>query len=93
VKETKKKAIEENIEKAKKSGSTLTQSIDKEGNLIGINNLNTQEKSLLGIHEGNENEITSSDIRAELFEGDNIVVGKTDYGQSLLQSGPFANKN
>ena len=93
VKETKKKAIEENIEKAKKSGSTLTQSIDKEGNLIGINNVNTQEKSLLGIHEGNENEITSYDIRAELFEGDNIVVGKSDYGQSLLQSGPFANKN
>jgi hypothetical protein len=93
VKETKKKAIEENIEKAKKSGSTLTQSIDKDGNLIGINNLNTQEKSLLGIHDGNENEITSSDIRAELFEGDNIVVGKSDYGQSLLQSGPFANKN
>jgi hypothetical protein len=93
VKETKKKAIEENIEKAKKSGSTLTQSIDNEGNLIGINNVNTQEKSLLGIHEGNENEITSSDIRAELFEGDNIVVGKSDYGQSLLQSGPFANNN
>jgi hypothetical protein len=93
VKETKKKAIEENIEKAKKTGSTLTQSIDKNGNLIGINNMNTQEKSLLDNHEGNENEITSSDIRSELFEGDNIVVGKTDYGQSLLQSGPFANKN
>jgi hypothetical protein len=92
VKETKKKAIEENIEKAKKSGSTLTQSIDKDGNLIGINNLNTQEKTLLGNHEGNENEISSSDIRAELFEGDNIVVGKSDYGQSLLQSGPFSNK-
>jgi len=93
VKETKKKAIEENIEKAKKTGTALTQSIDKEGNLIGINNMNTQEKKLLDIHEGNENEITSSDIRSELFEGDNIVVGKTDYGQSLLQSGPFANKN
>jgi hypothetical protein len=93
VKETKKKAIEENIEKAKKTGSTLTQSIDKNGNLIGINNMNTQEKNLLDSHEGNENEITSSDIRSELFEGDNIVVGKSDYGQSLLQSGPFANKN
>jgi hypothetical protein len=93
VKETKKKAIEENIEKAKKTGTALTQSIDKEGNLIGINNMNTQEKKLLDNHEGNENEITSSDIRSELFEGDNIVVGKTDYGQSLLQSGPFANKN
>jgi hypothetical protein len=92
VKETKKKAIEENIEKAKKSGSTLTQSIDNDGNLIGINNLNTQEKKLLDIHDGNETEITSSDIRSELFEGDNIIVGKSDYGQSLLQSGPFANK-
>ena len=28
--------------------------IDKDGNLIGINNLNTQEKTLMGIHEGNE---------------------------------------
>ena len=92
VKETKKKAIEENIEKSKKSGSTLTQSIDNDGNLIGINNLNTQEKKLLDIHDGNETEITSSDIRSELFEGDNIIVGKSDYGQSLLQSGPFANK-
>jgi hypothetical protein len=27
-----------------------------------------------------------------LFEGENIVVGKTDYGQSEIVSGPFANK-
>jgi hypothetical protein len=41
----------------------------------------------------NESEmITAADIRAELFEGDNIVVGKTDYGQSELVSGPFATK-
>jgi len=93
VKETKKKAIEENIEKAKKTGTTLTQTIDKEGNLIGINNMNTQEKQLLTSHEGNDDEITSSDIRSELFEGDNIVVGKSDYGQTLLQSGPFSKTN
>ena len=36
VKESKKKAIMENIEKAKKSGNTLTQSIDEEGNLTGV---------------------------------------------------------
>jgi hypothetical protein len=29
----------------------------------------------------------------ELFEGENIVVGKTDNGQSQLISGPFANKD
>jgi hypothetical protein len=28
----------------------------------------------------------------QLFEGDNIVTGKTDYGQSQLISGPFAKK-
>jgi hypothetical protein len=36
--------------------------------------------------------LTSEDVRNELFEGDNIITGKTDYGQSLLVSGPFANK-
>jgi len=36
VRETKKKAIMENIEKAKASGNVLTQSIDEEGNLNGV---------------------------------------------------------
>jgi hypothetical protein len=37
--------------------------------------------------------ISAADIRAELFEGENIVVGKTDNGQSELLSGPFAIKD
>ena len=36
VRETKKKAIMENIEKAKNSGNVLTQTIDEEGNLNGV---------------------------------------------------------
>ena len=36
IKETKKKAIEENIKQAEKSGNVLTQTIDEEGNLIGV---------------------------------------------------------
>jgi len=36
VKESKRKAIEENIALAKKSGNVLTQTIDEEGNLIGV---------------------------------------------------------
>jgi len=36
VKETKKKAIEENIKLAQKSGNKLTQSIDEQGNLVGV---------------------------------------------------------
>jgi len=36
VKETKKKAIEENIKLAQKSGNKLTQTMDEDGNLIGV---------------------------------------------------------
>jgi hypothetical protein len=36
VKETKRKAIEENIKLAEKSGNVLTQTMDSEGNLIGV---------------------------------------------------------
>jgi len=87
VKETKQKAIEENIKIAEKTGNPLTQTIDEQGNLIGANNGNTQEFAL------NEQEnISTADICAELFEGENVVIGKTDNGQSLLKSGPFANK-
>jgi len=36
VKDAKRKAIEDNIKLAKKSGNVLTQTIDEEGNLIGV---------------------------------------------------------
>jgi len=87
VKETKQQAIEENIKKAEKSGNTLSQTIDENGNLIGVNNASTQEFAL-----GEQENISTADICKELFEGENIVVGKSDYGQSQLKSGPFANK-
>jgi hypothetical protein len=86
VKEAKQSAIEENIKKAEKTGNLLTQSIDENGNLIGVNNLNTHEKTF----KDTEN-VSSTDICKELFEGENIVMGKTDYGRSKLISGPFAN--
>lgn len=36
IKETKKKAIEENIKIAEKSGNVLTQTLDEQGNLVGV---------------------------------------------------------
>lgn len=88
VKETKQKAIEENKKKAEKHGNVITQDIDEEGNLIGIGQTTT-EKSF----SNKESEaISVADIRSELFDGENVVVGKTDHGQSLLKSGPFAKK-
>lgn len=88
IKETKQKAIEENVKKAEKSGNSLSQTLDEQGNLVGVTNSNTQEFAL----KEQEN-ISTADICMELFEGENVVVGKTDNGQSLLVSGPFAKKN
>jgi hypothetical protein len=62
VKESKQEAIEENIKLATENGNKLTQTIDKDGNLIGVGDT-TIEKVL------SENEtITSVDITQQLFE-------------------------
>ena len=83
VKETKQKAIDDNKKNAEKHGSSLTQDIDKDGNLVGVTN--SQEAKLAGSET-----ISVADIRSELFDGDNIVTGQSDYGRSELVSGPFA---
>jgi hypothetical protein len=72
IKETKQKAIEDNIKNANKTGSSLTQGIDEEGNLIGINNGSTFETSLNA-----NDEISVADVRNELFENENIVLDKS----------------
>lgn len=86
VKEAKQKAIEENMKNAEKTGNLLTQTIDEQGNLIGVN-ANTQETVLR-----QKETVSSTEVYEELFEGENIVVGNTDNGKSQLMSGPFANK-
>jgi hypothetical protein len=45
IKETRKKAIQENIELAKKSGNVLTQTLDEQGNLVGVRDtINFEER-------------------------------------------------
>tara|TARA_Y100000591_G_scaffold329369_1_gene357784 strand:+ start:60 stop:992 length:933 start_codon:yes stop_codon:yes gene_type:complete len=68
VMDSKRKAIEDNIKRAKESGNKLTQNINKDGNLVGVNN--TIENTL-----GLKEEVTSADIRKELFEGEVISRG------------------
>lgn len=78
IKDTKKKAIEENIEKATASGNKLSQTINEDGELVSVRNMTS-------VNNISEN-ATPDDIRAELFEGDNIVTSKnSDKGLSLLQ--------
>ena len=50
VKETKKKAIEENIKLAEKSNNVLTQTLDNEGNLIGVKEtVNFEEREVADV--------------------------------------------
>jgi len=76
VKETKQKAIEENKKKAAESGNKLTQTLNKDGDLVSVTSMNTQD---------NGEVTTIEDVRKELFEGDNIVTtDKGDHGLSTL---------
>ena len=82
--ESKRKAIEENIKKAKESGNKLTQNINKDGNLVGLNN--TIENTL-----GLKEEVTSADIRKELFEGE--VVTRNGAVKDAMERGLIPKEN
>ena len=73
VKESKRKAIEENIKTAKESGNKLTQTITDDGELVGVKNMNTTESTF-----DNTKEVSGADIRKELFEGDANIPNKSD---------------
>ena len=76
VTETKRKAIEENIRKAKETGAKLTQGITKDGQLVSVGEMNTIEKNLLENSVDGET-ITSADVRKELFDGENVITKET----------------
>tara|TARA_Y100000589_G_C26704837_1_gene447261 strand:- start:88 stop:540 length:453 start_codon:yes stop_codon:yes gene_type:complete len=82
VKESKQKAIEDNIKKAEESGNKLTQTITKDGDLVNVAAADTD-------FTGSKEEISVADIRKELFEGDNVVMGDSDHGLSDLENVTF----
>jgi hypothetical protein len=85
VKDTKKEAIRDNVEKAELHNTTLTQDVDEDGNLISIGGITSQEIALGGSKE----EVSVGDIRSELFEGDNVVTDiNTDRGLSSITNLP-----
>lgn len=63
VKDSKKKAIEKNIELAKETGNKLTQSINEQGKLVGVSELNTQENVFK-----EQGAMTIDEVKHELFE-------------------------
>ena len=72
IKESKQKAIEDNKKKAIESGNVLTQTIDDDGNLASVKDID---------EHGEQKEISVADLRKELFDGENVVTGKhSDHG-------------
>jgi len=77
VRETKQKAIEENMKKAEESGNKLTQTINADGELVGISNVSN--------FDGLDEDASIDDIKRSMFEAENVVLDKnTDHGLSKL---------
>jgi len=72
VREAKEKAMEDNRKKAEESGNVLTQTMDKDGNLVSVKDTNTFESDL-------GDNVSVADIRRELFNNENVVI---DYKNS-----------
>ena len=60
IKDTKKKAIEENIKLAEKSGNVLTQTMDEHGNLIGV-------RETVDFEEREAADVETTNIRNEML--------------------------
>merc|ERR1712086_8272 len=84
VKDSKKKAIEENIAKATKEGNKLMQSIDEEGNLINADRMDVPGKNLL-FGDGKDDSVSTANLRNELFNSEDVILDKNnDRGLSEL---------
>ena len=86
VKDAKQKAIEENIAKASKEGNKLMQTIDEDGNLINADRMDVPGKNLLFGNSEND-DVSTADLRRELFESEDVIVGKqkdNDHGLSEI---------
>ena len=86
VKESKKKAIQENIAKAQKEGNKLMQTIDEEGNLINADRMDVPGKNLL-FGDKEDDDVSTADLRKELFDSEDVIVGRqkdNDHGLTEL---------
>ncbi|ALH23109.1 hypothetical protein ceV_203 [Chrysochromulina ericina virus CeV-01B] len=80
IKDAKRQAMEDNIQKAKDSGNVLTQTLNKDGELVNVKDVVSSDNSLLKQGEMS----TKEEIRDTLFNTENVVTGQTDHGYSEL---------
>lgn len=77
-KDARAQAMKDNERKALQSGNVLTQTLDDNGELISVKDMNTTETNM-------DNEVAVADLQKELFDGENVVISKnTDHGLSQL---------
>lgn len=72
VRDAKKKAMEENIEKATHDGSKLTQTLNSDGDLVSVAGLATLDNRIERSQQGKE--VTVEDMAHNLFHQNNIPV-------------------
>ena len=77
VRDSKRKAIKDNIRLAKETGNKLTQNIDDNDQLVGVAGASTVETSLAGMDE-----ITSANIRRELFDNKDARTKESGKGKN-----------
>lgn len=71
-------AMKDNERKALQSGNVLTQTLDENGELVSVKDMNTTEANI-------DDGVAVADLQKELFDGENVVTSKdTDHGLSQL---------
>ena len=76
IRESKEKAIAENIKNSEKSGSTVSQKIDKQGNLVNSRHVNFDDIDDADVLMEATNPSASADIRSELFDKSDVFMNK-----------------
>ena len=70
--------MKDNERKALQSGNVLTQTLDENGELVSVKDMNTTEANI-------DDGVAVADLQKELFDGENVVTSKdTDHGLSRL---------
>jgi hypothetical protein len=89
IKEAKQKAIEENKVLAAKSGNKLTQTLNEQGELVGVSQT-TGTDFAVDPEPSDGSELNADDIRKQLFSVENVVLNpeRSDRGLSSLTHPP-----
>jgi hypothetical protein len=88
VKDAKQKAIDENKALAAKSGNKLTQTLNEQGELVGV--AQTQGTDFAVDADEAAEDVTLDDVRKQLFSAENVVLNpdRSDRGLSSLTHVP-----